>query len=76
MGEYSHTIGIKEEYKSQLEEQLSKYNEENNTNISLRAFLAKILIDNNIVKEKPPNIVKTNDAPMNALREKFVVGNN
>jgi|TARA_Y100000401_G_C8309745_1_gene219057 hypothetical protein len=76
MGEYSHTIGIKEEYKSQLEEQLSKYNEENNTNISLRAFLAKILIDNNIVKEKPPNIVKTNDAPMNALREKFGGGNN
>ena len=71
MADISPTIGIKEEYKKQLEELLIQHNERNNTNLSLRAFLAKILLDNGILTEKPPNIVKTNDAPMNALREKF-----
>lgn len=76
MADISPTIGIKEEYKKQLEELLIQHNEKNNTNLSLRAFLAKILLDNGILTEKPPNIVKTNDAPMNALREKFGGENN
>tara|TARA_R110000751_G_scaffold94590_6_gene184624 strand:- start:2006 stop:2236 length:231 start_codon:yes stop_codon:yes gene_type:complete len=76
MADISPTIGIKQEYKEQLEILLIEYNKKNNSNLSLRAFLAKILKDNGTIKEKPPKIVHTNDSPMNALREKFGGDNN